>query len=88
MCQISADNHTKEDLPKEELLKLQYNLDGKVQKQYQYMCHYGDNTIFWYLPTEYTFDLAPTYAVTGNQIKFWFVFYIYEQIWHPGNLQL
>ena len=30
MCQISVDNHTKEDGSKEELPILQYNLDGKV----------------------------------------------------------
>ena len=45
MCQISADNHTKEDGYKYELLILQYNLDGKVQKQYQEMFQDGANTI-------------------------------------------
>ena len=37
MWQISADNHIKEDGSKEELLILKYNLDGKVQKQNQYI---------------------------------------------------
>ena len=32
MFQISADNYTKEDGSKEEILILQYNLDGKVHK--------------------------------------------------------
>ena len=49
------------------------------------MCHYGDNTIFWYLPTEYSFDLAPTYAVTGKKIKFWFRVYLYEWLWDSGT---
>ena len=35
MCHISADNHTKEDGSKEGILILKYNLDGKVQIQYQ-----------------------------------------------------
>ena len=41
MCQIIADNHAKEDGSKEELLVLQYNLGGKIQKKYQYMCQDG-----------------------------------------------
>ena len=88
MCQISVDNHTKEDGPKEDLLILQYNLDGKVQKQYQDMCKYGSNTICWYHPIEYTDDLDPPDAGTGKQIKFWFGVYLHEWIWDSGNVYL
>ena len=41
MFQIIADIHAKEDGSKEELLVLQYNLGGKIQKKYQYMCQDG-----------------------------------------------
>ena len=50
------------------------------------MCHYGANTLCWYLPNEYTYDLDTPDAGTGNPIKFWFVVYIYESIWDSGNL--
>ena len=86
MCQISADNHTKEDGSKEDIIVLQYNLDGKVHKQYQYMCKDVANTLCWFYPTEYTDDLDPPNAGTGNQIKFWFVVYLYECLWGSGNL--
>ena len=59
MCNISADNHTKVDGFKEEIPILKYNLDGKVQKQYQDMCGFRTNTLLGYLSTEYTDDLAP-----------------------------
>ena len=49
MCQISADNNTKEDGFNEELLILKYNMNGKVHKQYQDMFQDVDNTIYWYL---------------------------------------
>ena len=38
MHQISADNHTKQEGSNEELLVLQDNMDGQVQKKYQDMC--------------------------------------------------
>ena len=86
MFQISADNYTKEDGSKEELLILKYNLDGKVHKQYQDICQDGTTNLFWYLTTEYTGDLAPTDAGTGKYIKFWFGVYLYEWLWDYGSL--
>ena len=62
MCQISADNNTKEDGFNKELLILKYNMNEKVHKQYQDMCQEVDNNLFWYCPTEYTYYLAPTDA--------------------------
>ena len=47
MKQICADNHTKEDGSKEELLVLQDKLGDKLQKKYQYMCQKVDNNLFW-----------------------------------------
>ena len=43
--QISVYHHTKEDVTNEDLIFLQYNLDGKVQKQYQDMCQDRYNTL-------------------------------------------
>ena len=51
MCQVSVDNPTKYDGSKEELLILQYNLYGKLQKQYQDMCQDGANNLCCYFPT-------------------------------------
>ena len=48
MRQISADNYTKEDGPKEGMSILQDNLDDQVQKKNQDMCQEGYNTLFWY----------------------------------------
>ena len=48
MRQISAYHNTKEDGYKEELRILKYNLDVKVQKQYQDMCQDRYNTLCWY----------------------------------------
>ena len=78
MLQISAYYNTKEYGPKEELIILQYKLDGKVHKQYQYMCQGVNNTLFWYFPTEYTYYLDPSDAGAGNKIKFCFKVYLYE----------
>ena len=44
--------------------------------------------MFWYLPTEYTYDLAPPDAGTGNKIKFLFGVYLYEWIWDSINFKL
>ena len=77
MHQISADHHTKYSGPKEDLLILQYNLDSKVQKQYQYMCQDRTNTLCWYFPTDYRDDLDPPES-GRKQIKFWFGVYLYE----------
>ena len=74
--QISAYHHTKEDRYKEELLILQDNLYDKVQKQYQYMCQEGDNTLCCYYHPEYTDDLDPPDAGERNQIRFWFGVYL------------
>ena len=74
--QISADNHTKEDVYKEELLILQYNLDDKVQKQYQDICQEGDNTLCWNYHTEYKYDLDPPDTGAGNHTRFWFRVYL------------
>ena len=59
MLQISSYHHTKQDGSKQDPIILQYNLDSKVQKHYQYMCKDGYNTICWYFPTNYTDYLAP-----------------------------
>ena len=88
MHQISSDNHTKQYGSKENPLMLQYNLDGKVQKQYQYMCQDGANTLFWYLPTEYKDDLDSPDSGGVNQIKLWFEVYLYEWFWDSIKLQL
>ena len=77
MFQISAYHLTTEYGPKEELLILQYNLDGKVQKQYQDMCKDGANTLCWYFPTEYKYYLDPPNKVIGKKIKSWFRVYLY-----------
>ena len=45
LCQISEDNHTKEDGFKEDILLLKDILDDKVHKEYQYMRQEGDNTL-------------------------------------------
>ena len=87
MHQISADHHTKQYGSKEDLLILKYNLDIKVQKQYQYMCQDGTNTLCWYFPTYYRDYLAPPES-GRNQINFWFIVYLYEQLWDYGNQQL
>ena len=81
MRQISADHNTEEYGSKEEVLVLQYNLYGKVKKQYQYMWQEVDNNLCWYLPTEYTYYLAPPDAGAGNKINFLFAFYHYEWLW-------
>ena len=64
MCQISADNRNKQDGVKEDLLILQYNLDGKLKKQYQDMCQDGTNILCLYLPTENIYELSPPYSGT------------------------
>ena len=69
MHHISADHDIKEDGPKEDIMILQYNLDGKVQKQHQDISQEGDNTLCWYLPTEYTYYLAPPDPGAGKMIK-------------------
>ena len=43
--QISTDHHTKEYGYKEGLLILKDNLNDQLQKQYQYMCQEGYNTL-------------------------------------------
>ena len=86
MRQIITYHHTKEYGPKENIITLQYKLDGKLHKQYQYMCQYGANNLFWYLPTEYTYELYPPDAGTGKQIKFWFGVYLYDWSWDSRNL--
>ena len=43
--EISAYRHTKENGSKEELLVLKYNLDNRVQEQYQYIFLELDNTL-------------------------------------------
>ena len=50
------------------------------------MCQGGTNNLSWYLPTDYTYDLDPPDAGTGNHIKFWFGVYLYEWSWDFGNL--
>ena len=70
MRQISTYHQTKEDGFEEELLILQYNLIRKVHKQYQYMSQDGYNTIFWYCPNYYTYELYITDAGKGKQINF------------------
>ena len=71
-----------------ELLILQYNLDGKVYKQYQYMYQEGANNLCWYWPTDYTDDLVTPETGAGNHIKFWFGVYTYDWIWDSNNLEL
>ena len=88
MHQISADCHTKQDDSKEEFLVLKDNLDDMVQKQYQDMCQEGDNTFCWNYHPEYTDDLDPPEAGAGNQIRFWFGFYLDQQLWDYGNVEL
>ena len=72
MHQISADHQTKVDWSKEKLLILQDNMDDQVQKQYQYMCQDGYNTLCWNYHPAYTDDLDPPDAGAGNQIRFWY----------------
>ena len=88
MRQISAYHNTKEDGYKEELRILKYNLDVKVQKQYQDMCQDRYNTLCWYLPTDYTHYLYPPDEGAGNNTKFCFGVYLYEWIWDSRNLEL
>ena len=52
------------------------------------MCQEGDNTLCWYLPTEYTDDLYPPYAGAGNHIKFRFGSHPCEWLCDSGNLEL
>ena len=66
MFQISADHLTTEYGSKEELLILQYNLDGKLQKQYPDMFQDDTNKRFWYFCTEYTYELSPPDSGTGK----------------------
>ena len=75
---MSAYHHTKEDGSNKEILILQYNLDERVHKQYQDLCQEVNNTLCWYYHTEYTYDLDTPDAGAGNQIKFWFRFYLAE----------
>ena len=88
MLQISAYHHNKEDGYKVELLILQYSLDEKVPKHYQYMCQYVGNTLCQYFPTDYTYEFAPPNSGTGKLIKLWFRVYLYEWIWDSINLLL
>ena len=69
MHQIIAYKNTKEYGTKDELLILQYNLDGKVHKKCQYICQGGDNTLCSYFPTEYTYYLDPPDSGAGNKMK-------------------
>ena len=85
MRKMSADRHTKLYGSKKEILILQYNLNGKVQKQYQDMCQEGDNNLFRYFLTEYYYDLDPPDAGVGKKIKYWFRVYRYELLWGSGK---
>ena len=86
--QISADHRIKEDGSNKELLVLLDNLDDQLQKKYQDMCQEGDNTLFCHFHTEYTYDLYPPDAGAGNQIRFWFGFYLDEYLWDYYNVEL
>ena len=48
----------------------------------------GDNTPYWYHHPEYIDDLDPPDSGTGNQIMFWFGFYLDEWIWDYVNVEL
>ena len=52
------------------------------------MCQEGYKTLCWYCHPEYTDELDPTEAVSGNQIRFWFVVYLYEWLWRYVNVEL
>ena len=88
LIQIVKDYHTKEDYSKYELLFLQYNLGGKVQKQYQDVCKEGANAIYWYNTHNYTCDLDPPVTCAKKRIKFWFGVYLHGCIWDFGNVDI
>ena len=87
MLRISADHHTKENGPKEELSILQDNLDYQVQKKYQDICQEVYNTLCWYYHPEYTYELHPSESGAGNHIRFWFGVYLDEWLWEYGNVE-
>ena len=67
---------------------LQDNLDDQVQKQYQYMCPEGDTTLYWYYHPDNTYGLDPPDTSAGNQIRFWFMVYLYEKLRDYVNVEI
>ena len=87
MGHISANRHTKEYGPKEELSILKDNLGDKVQKKYQNMCQEEYNILCWCYHPEYTYGLDPPESGAGNQIRFYFGVYLDEWLWDYVNVE-
>ena len=48
----------------------------------------ADNTLCWYCHPDYIDTWYHTDAGAGNQIRFWFIIYLYGWIWDYDNMEL